>query len=95
MALTLAQAYEAQHLANKLESAALARTLTNNPASAVVAALEAAAAATVAGLGGTTVPSTSAVIADGVALVIPVTGTYVDTITPTIVAGAVTGFVLS
>lgn len=95
MALSLAQAFEAAHLARKLESASLARTLTNNQSAPVIAALEAAAAATVAGLGGTTVPSTSAVIADGVALVVPVTGTYVDTITPTIVAGAVTGFVLS
>lgn len=95
MALSLAQAFEAAHLARKLESASLARTLTNNQSATVIAALEAAAAATVAGLGGTVVPSTSAVIADGVALVKPVTGTYVDTITPTIVAGVITGFVLS
>lgn len=36
-----------------------------------------------------------AIIEDGVALEVDVTGEYVDTITPTIVDGTVTGFVLS
>lgn len=36
-----------------------------------------------------------AIIEDGVALEVDVTGEYVDTITPTIVDGAVTGFTLS
>lgn len=41
------------------------------------------------------IPATSAVIASGVGIVKPVTGTFVTTITPTIVAGVITGFVLS
>ena len=41
------------------------------------------------------VPATSAVIASGVGIVKPVTGTFVTTITPTIVGGVITGFVLS
>lgn len=45
--------------------------------------------------GGLTVPATSAVIASGVKIVKPVTGTYVNGITPTIVGGVITGFVLS
>lgn len=39
--------------------------------------------------------ATQAVIDSGVGIVVPVTGTYTDTITPTIVDGAITGFVLS
>lgn len=39
--------------------------------------------------------ATTAMIDNAVALVVPVTGTYVDTITPTIAAGVVTAFVLS
>lgn len=47
--------------------------------------------------GGTPAPSlptTQAVVASGVAITVPVTGTYVSQITPTVVDGAITGFVL-
>lgn len=44
---------------------------------------------------GITLADTVAMIDDGTALVVPVTGTYTDTITPTIADGVVTGFVLS
>jgi len=39
--------------------------------------------------------ATQAIIEDDVAIEVPVTGSYTDTITPTIVAGVITGFVLS
>jgi hypothetical protein len=39
--------------------------------------------------------ATQAIIEDSVDLVVPVTGSYTDTITPTIVDGEVTAFVLS
>lgn len=41
------------------------------------------------------IPATSAVIASGTKIVKPVTGIYVNGITPTIVGGVITGFVLS
>lgn len=40
-------------------------------------------------------PATAAVVASGVAIVKPVTGTFVTTITPTVAGGVITGFVLS
>jgi hypothetical protein len=40
-------------------------------------------------------PAEQAIVEDDVALVVPVTGEYVDTITPTVVDNEVTGFVLS
>lgn len=40
-------------------------------------------------------PSNQATVTDGAAMVVPVTGTYVDTITATVVDGSVTGFALS
>lgn len=94
MAVDITTAYSITHQATKLERAAFARTLTNNPAPGVAATLDAEVGATVALLGGTVVPATSAVIASGVAITKPVTGTYVNKITPTIVDGVITGFVL-
>jgi hypothetical protein len=44
---------------------------------------------------GATLPSTQAVVSNGVALTIPVTGTYATKATPTVVNGVVTGIVLS
>lgn len=46
-------------------------------------------------LGAVALAATVAMIDNAAALVVPVTGIYIDTITPTIAAGVVTGFVLS
>lgn len=40
-------------------------------------------------------PATQAIVEDAVAIVVPVTGVYVDTITPTVADGEITGFELS
>ena len=40
-------------------------------------------------------PTGDAIVATGVGLVVPVTGAFVTTITPTVVNGVITGFVLS
>lgn len=40
-------------------------------------------------------PANVAGVTDGAGLTVPVTGTYVDTITPTVAAGVITGFVMS
>lgn len=45
--------------------------------------------------GGSVLPATKAVVASGAAITVPVTGTYVSKITPTIAGGVITGFVLS
>lgn len=66
MAVELSTAYSITHQAAKLERAAYARTLTNNPSPAVEAVLDSEIGATVALLGGEVVPSTSAVVESGV-----------------------------
>jgi hypothetical protein len=45
--------------------------------------------------GSAVLSETQAIVEDDVAIEVPVTGTYVDTITPTVVEGVITGFVLS
>lgn len=50
----------------------------------------------VAGVSTAKLPASSALVANNVDITVPVTGTYVDTITPTVsAAGAITGFTLS
>lgn len=69
--------------------------LTNDPGlDAGVSTLLNAASALVNAAVGSGV-STTALVASGVALVVPVTGTYVTTATPTVVGGVVTAIVLS
>lgn len=46
-------------------------------------------------VGATSIPATSAVVANGEAVQVPVTGTYVDTVTFTVSDGAITGIALS
>lgn len=95
MAVDTETLYSVGHAAQRLEAAAYGMSLTNNPAPELEDRYNTEAAATVALLGGTVVPSTSAVVDSGEALVVPVTGTYVTTATPTVVNGVVTAIVLS
>ena len=72
----------------------------NKDAPAVLAAVKVAAdaavlAATAVGGSAAPLPATQAVVSNGVALTVPVTGTYVTKATPTIAGGVVTGIVLS
>lgn len=94
MSLSLEDTYACARQCSKLEAAALARTLTNNPAAGVLSALDTEANAMATLLDAVIVPPTSAVVASGVPIIVPVTGTYTSTITPTVVDGVITGFVL-
>lgn len=72
----------------------------NKDAPAVVAAVKVAAdaaivAATAVGGAAAPLPATQAIVSSGVALTVPVTGTYVSTATPTVAGGVITGIVLS
>lgn len=90
MAFSIETAYGIGRQALKLAAAALARTLTNNPATSVVSALDTEAANTVTLLGGTTLLPTQAVVADGSAITIGG-----STYTFTVVAGAITNIAVS
>lgn len=46
-------------------------------------------------VGATSIPTTSAVVANGQAMQVPVTGAYVDTVTFTVANGEITGIALS
>ncbi|WXX18566.1 hypothetical protein ROV85_16 [Pantoea phage ROV85] len=70
------------------------RTVTAAQAATIDTALQSLMDALEAA-GYSSVPEGSAIVADGAALQIPVTGTYVDTVTFTVAGGVITGIELS